>query len=107
MTSVQLHQPYEVEVFRTKCNRGGGLGPVELWLSVTRDVVSGELRYHATLPNAEHLVFPHDLPVLLQVFGLGIYSLAGQTRGAWSFETSYGCADVISKLEYLFRLKPN
>jgi hypothetical protein len=71
-----------------------------------RDVETGETCIHVSVPNAERLVFPDDLGVLLQCFGWGIADL-GYFLGAVdsSFETWRGCSQVITKVEYCLRLE--
>jgi len=87
---------------RARFVRGGKNGPVELSLTAVRNLGSGETRIQAAVPNADRLVFPDDLGVLIQCFGWAMASL-GTDLGddPWVFR---GCADIVQRVEYCLRL---
>ena len=57
-------------------NRDGKLVLIDPTFVATREAKTGVIRYHLTVPNAERLVFPDDLGVILQCFGWGIVNWA-------------------------------
>jgi hypothetical protein len=93
----------EVVLGREQFNRAGKRGPIKLTIAETCDVISGEVRYHVTVANAERLVFPDDFGVVLQCFGWGLANVASCSHG-FPIEVWCGCCDVISKVEYCLKL---
>ena len=56
------------------------------------------LRFEITVPNAEKIVFPDDLGVLLQCFGWSMAGL-GYHLSDTPHETFRGCCKVMGELE--------
>lgn len=100
---VKLQTATEIELARVGFNRDGKSGLIDPRFTAVRGMKGGEIRYHVTVPNAERLVFPDDLGVLLQCFGWGVAALDQKTR-AHPFAVWHGCCEVIGKLEHCLKL---
>ncbi len=91
------------EVAKVRFNKDGEAVTVDLTLRAVRNVETGQIRVDVTIPNADQLVYPSDLGVLLQCFGWGMASmgvkLGGDPHLIW-----HDCCDLIWKVEYCLRL---
>lgn len=106
MTMAHMQRDTEREIGRKRFTRHGRTTPVDPLLVATRDDVNGEIRLHITLPNVQGLVFPHDLGVVLQSIGWGIWSLGFETGFMpTDFSTIIGTSEVVQKVEYALRLE--
>jgi len=93
----------ERELATVRFGRDGSLGPIVLTLKAFCDGDTGETRIHVSVPNAERLVFPDDLGVLLQCFGWGMAGM-GFDLGAVDREAWRACCQVICEVEHCLRL---
>jgi hypothetical protein len=71
--------PIAWEVARARFNRDGKNVLIDPTFRAIRDE-RGKLRFVITIPNADQIVFPDDLGVLLQCFGWGMASLGYELK---------------------------
>lgn len=93
------------EIATVQFSRDGLHGPIVLTFRAFRDVGTGETRLHVSVPNAERLVFPDDLGVLLQCFGWGMAGMGFDLGAVDSIASWHACCRVVTKVEYCLRLE--
>jgi hypothetical protein len=81
---------------------------VELKLRAVRDPKTRKVGFEITIPNADALVFPDDLPRLIRAFGWGMASLcwnmqAGSSLSGTRARVWAAAACVCSKVDYVFQ----
>jgi len=96
-------RPTEYQIAESQFGRAGKNGLIELKLRTLVDVRTGETRVQVTIPNADRIVLPDDLGVLLQCFGWGMAGMGCEPKTT-PWETWSACCQVIWKLEYCLRL---
>jgi hypothetical protein len=81
---------------------------VKLGFEAVRDPKTGGVQFTITVPHAEALVFPDDLPRLVRAFGWGIVDLLAVMLIDDSRINALGamlgrCARLMCKIDYIFR----
>ena len=96
-------RPGQQILARSEFSRFGKNGLIYMSVMAIRDSRTGKSRFAVTIPNADRVVFPDDLGVLLQTFGWAMATLdMGMRRDsrAWS-----GCCDTVCRVEHCLRLE--
>lgn len=97
--------PTEYQIAEFQFGRDGKLAPIELVFKTLYDLKTRETRVEVTIPNANLIVLPDDLGVLLQCFGWGMAGMGCDLKKGKAAETWRACCQVITKVEHCLRLE--
>lgn len=90
-------RPTEWVEASNRFGRAGKNRMIELKFKAVRDERM-KLRFEITVPNADEIVLPDDLGVLLQCFGWGMAGL-GYRLSDTPHDTFHGCCEVMWEVD--------
>lgn len=100
-------KPNQRVIARSEFGRTGKNGLIRMAMTAVRDLDTGETRLVVTIPDADRIRLPDDLPVMLQTFGWAAACLRLEMGdgGTADFDAWRGCCSVVGRLEYEFELE--